>query len=64
MARQFAKTVSLRLEKSVLLIDLDRSRPDLHVYMTPRHEERVDEPVNGGSPVEKSLRRSKRAVFT
>ncbi|OPY00321.1 MAG: Tyrosine-protein kinase ptk [Syntrophorhabdus sp. PtaB.Bin006] len=32
IARQLAKTVSLRMEKTVLLIDLDRSRPDLHVY--------------------------------
>jgi len=32
IARQLAKTVSLRMEKAVLLIDLDRSRPDLHVY--------------------------------
>jgi protein-tyrosine kinase len=32
VARQLARTVSFRMEKSVLLIDLDRSRPDLHVY--------------------------------
>lgn len=32
MARQLAKAVSLGMEKAVLLIDLDRSRPDLHVY--------------------------------
>ncbi|MGD0229484.1 MAG: CpsD/CapB family tyrosine-protein kinase [Syntrophorhabdales bacterium] len=32
VARQLAKVVSLRMEKKVLLIDLDRSRPDLHVY--------------------------------
>lgn len=32
IARQLAKTVSLKIEKSVLLIDLDRSRPDFHVY--------------------------------
>ncbi len=36
VARQLARTVSLRLEKSVLLIDLDRSRPDLHVYVTSK----------------------------
>ena len=34
IARQLARVASLRLEKSVLLIDLDRSRPDLHVYST------------------------------
>ncbi|OPY80549.1 MAG: Tyrosine-protein kinase YwqD [Syntrophorhabdus sp. PtaU1.Bin153] len=32
IARQLAKAVSLGMEKKVLLIDLDRSRPDLHVY--------------------------------
>jgi Mrp family chromosome partitioning ATPase len=36
IARQLAKAVSHRLEKNVLLIDLDRSRPDLHVYMTSK----------------------------
>ena len=34
IARQLARVASLRMEKSVLLIDLDRSRPDLHVYST------------------------------
>lgn len=32
LARQLARVVSVRMEKSVLLIDLDRSRPDLHIY--------------------------------
>ena len=32
LARELAKAVSLRLEKNVLLIDLDRSRPEHHVY--------------------------------
>jgi protein-tyrosine kinase len=38
IARELAKTTSLRMEKSVLLIDLDRSRPDLHVYGNLRTE--------------------------
>jgi len=38
LARQLAKAVSLRMEKSVLLIDFDRSRPDLHVYENLQHE--------------------------
>ncbi len=38
IARQLAKTASLRMEKSVLLIDLDRSRPDLHVYTNLKPE--------------------------
>jgi protein-tyrosine kinase len=32
IARELSKAASLRLEKSVLLIDLDRSRPKHHVY--------------------------------
>ncbi len=32
IARELAKVASLRLEKNVLLIDLDRSRPEHHVY--------------------------------
>lgn len=32
IARELAKAASLRLEKNVLLIDLDRSRPEQHIY--------------------------------
>jgi len=32
IARELAKAASLRLEKNVLLIDLDRSRPEHHIY--------------------------------
>jgi len=49
VARQLARTVSLRLQKSVLLIDLDRSRPDLHVYVTSKKTtEDEDEPPKTG----------------
>jgi len=58
VARQLARTASLRLEKSVLLIDLDRSRPDLHVYETLRHEERAKEPVDAGNPLDSCLLQS------
>jgi len=57
VAQQLAKTVSLRLEKSVLLIDLDRSRPDLHVYVSRKHEGQMHERVDGRDPVQESLRR-------
>jgi protein-tyrosine kinase len=43
VARQLAKAVSLRMAKSVLLIDLDRSRPDLHVYGGLRPEASAEE---------------------
>jgi len=36
IARELAKTASLRLEKNVLLIDLDRSRPEHHIYTNPK----------------------------
>ena len=55
VVRELARIVSLRLEKRVLLIDLDRSRPDLHVYVSPKQEKRED---NADAPVsiETSLR--------
>ncbi|HEX2964405.1 MAG TPA: CpsD/CapB family tyrosine-protein kinase [Syntrophorhabdaceae bacterium] len=39
IARELAKAASLRLEKNVLLIDLDRSRPEHHVYTNIKTEE-------------------------
>ncbi len=32
VARELAKAASLRMEKNVLLIDLERSRPEHHIY--------------------------------
>jgi protein-tyrosine kinase len=54
VARQLAKTVSLRMEKDVLLIDLDRSRPDLHVYGGLKPENGLDEADNS---LDKALHR-------
>lgn len=51
MARQLAKAVSLRMEKTVLLIDLDRSRPDLHVYANLKPVTDVE----SGDPIETAL---------
>jgi len=56
VARQLARTVSLRLEKNVLLIDLDRSRPDLHVYVPSGKEKRSDEVNDVCDPINRSLR--------
>jgi protein-tyrosine kinase len=42
VARQLARTISFRMEKNVLLIDLDRSRPDLHVYAGLKRERSED----------------------
>jgi Mrp family chromosome partitioning ATPase len=55
VARQLARTVSLRIEKSVLLIDLDRSRPDLHVYANLKQEKNVDEIVECNGEIEEAL---------
>src|SRR5512139_3385339 len=32
ITRELAKAVSLRMEKTVLLVDFDRSRPEHHIY--------------------------------
>lgn len=52
VARQLARTVSLRLEKAVLLIDLDRSRPDLHVYGGAQTNSETDETED---PIDETL---------
>ncbi|MGD0232037.1 MAG: CpsD/CapB family tyrosine-protein kinase [Syntrophorhabdales bacterium] len=57
IARQLAKTISLRMEKNILLIDIDRSRPDLHVYEGIRAEKSVQEVVDTGDLIDKALYR-------
>jgi len=44
IARELAKAASLRLEKNVLLIDLDRSRPEHHIYTKSTTGSNVTEP--------------------
>ena len=55
VSRQLAKTASLRLEKAVLLIDLDRSRPGLQVYADAKPECDLEEVIKTGAPVERSF---------
>ena len=57
VARQLARTVSLRLERRVLLIDLDRSRPDLHIYESQKRAGDGEKADEDGDSLEKSLRR-------
>lgn len=57
IARQLARVASLRMEKSVLLIDLDRSRPDLHVYSKTRPDNTDGNEGDFGNQIEHSLRR-------
>lgn len=55
IARELARTVSLRMEKNVLLIDLDRSRPDLHVYAGLKQERNVDEIAKNDGAIEDAV---------
>jgi len=54
VARQLAKTVSVRLGKSVLLIDVDRSRPEFQVFVDVSPECNLEEVINADAPVEKA----------
>jgi protein-tyrosine kinase len=55
IARQLGRTASLRMEKNVLLMDLDRSRPDLHVYAGLRPEKTIDEVLKKGESIDKAM---------
>ncbi len=55
VARELARTVSLRLEKTVLLIDLDRSRLDMRVFAHLRPEKTMEEVVHTGESIEKTM---------
>jgi len=54
IARELAKTVSLRMGKTVLLIDLDRSRPNLHVYTGLKPEKDINEVIKTGDSIDKA----------
>lgn len=55
VARELAKMVSLRMEKTVLLIDFERNRPKEHIYTNLKSEKTVDEVVKTGDSMEKAL---------
>ena len=57
IARQLAKMVSHYMEKSVLLIDLDRSRPDLHVYPNIKPETVFQDTPAVADQIDQSFRR-------
>jgi protein-tyrosine kinase len=59
IARELAKAASLRMEKSVLLIDLDRSRLDLHVYGGVTPDRNIDDVVKAGESVDKAIYQEK-----
>lgn len=55
VARELAKMVSLRMEKTVLFIDFERNRPKEHIYTNLKPEKTVDEVVSTGDSMEKAL---------
>lgn len=55
IARHLAKSASLRLGKSVLLIDLDRSRPEFQVFVDVAPECNLEEVIKTDLPVEKAF---------
>ena len=55
VARQLARTASLRLRKSVLLIDLDRSRPEFQVFVDVAPEANLEDVIKSDAPLEKSF---------
>lgn len=55
IARELAKIVSLRMEKTVLLMDFDSNRPRRHVYGDLRPERNINEVVKTGESIEKAL---------
>ena len=55
IARELAKMVSLRMEKTVLFIDFEGNRPKEHIYTNLKPEKTVDEVVNTGDSMEKAL---------
>jgi protein-tyrosine kinase len=55
ITRELAKAVSLRIEKTVLLIDFDRSRPEHHVYGNIKPEVFTEEVARKGDLIEETL---------
>ena len=55
ITRELAKTVSLRMKNTVLLIDFDRSRPEHHVYGNIKPEAHTEEVVKTGDLIEETL---------
>jgi protein-tyrosine kinase len=57
ITRELAKAVSLRMGKTVLLIDFDRSRPEHHVYGNIKPETHTNEVVKTGDLIEETIHR-------
>jgi protein-tyrosine kinase len=55
IVRQLARTASLRLAKAVLIVDIDRSRPEFQVFVDVKPECDIEEVIQTEAPVEKSF---------
>ncbi|HEY3277991.1 MAG TPA: CpsD/CapB family tyrosine-protein kinase [Syntrophorhabdaceae bacterium] len=55
VARELARTTAMRMDKTVLLVDLDRSRPELNAFRRLRPELEVEALVKQEEPLEKCL---------
>jgi protein-tyrosine kinase len=55
MVRELARVASLKLGKSVLIVDLDRSRPELKYFINARLDYNLEEIINGEVPIEKAF---------
>lgn len=54
IARQLARTTSLRLGKAVLLIDIDRSRPEFQIFVDVKPECNLQDVMKTNLPMEKA----------
>jgi capsular exopolysaccharide synthesis family protein len=55
ISKNLARVCSLKLGKSVLLIDLDRSRPHLNVFKSTKPECGLEEVLQSGEPIDKAI---------
>jgi protein-tyrosine kinase len=55
VTRELAKVAALKLGKSVLIVDLDRSRPELKYYFNLKLEHDLEEIIKGEVPIEKAF---------
>ncbi len=63
IVRQLARTVSWKIGRNVLLVDLDRSRPDLHVYTNLKPEMDIPEADRTGDPIESLCRVEESSLY-
>jgi len=55
IVREFAKTIVLKYEKSVLLLDADLSKPEQHPFFNIKYEHSLEETIREGDSIDKAL---------